>query len=401
VTPNQDTFPQRPATNSSARPFYSFRHSPQEQNAVASADNAGPVAMLRPVAIRAVSDDSPPAGDEAAGPWHAVPHPDEATTPEQAAFAGVGAIATTGAATGSPPQAEGQPRSEIEGQPAPSIHTAQAIPSAGPSLEKKVVPAALIGPPVVYHPRPGAPVPKEFEKHSLSSYVIEPPDILLIQGTAAIGLRTQQLQGTHLVRPDGTVGLGIYGEVYVAGMTIEQARMAVADALIRYGIRIEKLDEKGNKVDATKAETLVKELQVDVAGYNSKFYYLIADGAGYGQQVYRLPCTGNETVLDAISQVGGLQTVSCQKSIWLARATPYSCAKPKVLRVDWKGISQLGSAATNYQIYPGDRIYVGSDPLIRADSILNKILTPLERVTGGVLLGSTTRQSLGAKPNGQ
>ena len=43
---------------------------------------------------------------------------------------------------------------------------------------------------------------------------------------------------------------------------------------------------------------------------NSKVYYIITDGAGSGEQVFRFPVTGSETVLDAISQIGGLPPVS-------------------------------------------------------------------------------------------
>jgi len=348
--------------------------------------------MLRPIAIRAASDETGPAAESPIGVWHAANTNESAVAPEQT----TAASATIGAPIpASPDKPEAQPKQEVDVQPPPTVNPVIPIPNTGPPLDKKLTPAVFIGPPKPLHPPlVGAHVPKEFEKRSLSSYVVEPPDILLIQGSPAIGLRTQPLQGSHLVRPDGTVSLGIYGEVYLAGLTLEQAKTAVAEALIRYGIKIEKIDEKGNKVDATKAETLVKELQVDVLAYNSKFYYVITDGGGYGQQVFRLPITGNETVLDAISLIGGLPLVACKKSIWLARATPYDCAHPNVLPVDWKAISQYGIAATNYQMYPGDRLFVQSDPLIRTDTILNKILTPLQRVTGAVLLGSTTRNSL-------
>jgi len=400
----QDTIAQQAPKDSTPRPWFCLRHSQkdphnkesgQDLQTVAEdhpAEDPGPVSMLRPIAIRAASDESGPAAETPIGLWHAANATEGGVAPEQTTAAG----ATIGAPIPAPPhQPEAQPKLEADGQPPPAVNPVIPIPATGPPLDKKLTPAVFIGPPKPLHPPlAGAHVPKEFEKHSLSSYVIEPPDILLIQGSPAIGLRTQPLQGSHLVRPDGTVSLGIYGEVYLAGMTLEQAKTAVAEALIRYGIKIEKIDEKGNKVDATKAETLIKELQVDVLAYNSKFYYVITDGGGYGQQVFRLPITGNETVLDAISLIGGLPLVACKKSIWLARATPYDCAHPNVLPVDWKSISQYGIAATNYQLYPGDRLFVQSDPLIRTDTILNKILTPLQRVTGAVLLGSTTRNSL-------
>src|SRR5207249_5394776 len=76
---------------------------------------------------------------------------------------------------------------------------------------------------------PGPDTPRECAKRALSPYIIEPPDILLVQASEAITLpKTQPIAGTHLVRPDGTIGLGVYGSVFVAGLTLEQARDAIA-----------------------------------------------------------------------------------------------------------------------------------------------------------------------------
>src|SRR4029453_16089562 len=99
-------------------------------------------------------------------------------------------------------------------------------------------------------------------------------------------------------------------------------------------------------------------------------------GAGEEERAAPLPVTGNETVLDAISQIQGLPVVACKKMIWVARATPHDHTQPLILPVDWLGITQRGSAATNYQLFPGDRIYVHSDPRIRVDSHLAKIISP-------------------------
>ena len=68
-------------------------------------------------------------------------------------------------------------------------------------------------------------------------------------------------------------------------------------------------------------ELVKKEMQVDVLSYNSKYYYVITDGGGYGQQVYPFLVTGNETVLDALAKVNGLPAVADKRKIWVARAT--------------------------------------------------------------------------------
>ncbi len=147
------------------------------------------------------------------------------------------------------------------------------------------------------------------------------------------------------------------------------------------------------RLDKTSIDDIKKGLVIDVSAYNSKVYYVITDGGGYGEQVYPIPVTGNETVLDAIGKINGLPAVSSKKRIWIARATP-GCSHPDILSVDWCGITKKGYAATNYQVFPNDRIYVGSDKLIQADSWLAKRLNPVDRVLGTVLLSSSTVNSI-------
>ncbi len=184
----------------------------------------------------------------------------------------------------------------------------------------------------------------------------------------------QNIKGEHLVRPDGTVSLGMYGAVYVAGMTLGQVKCTIENHLAAYLIE--------------------PQVAVDVFAYNSRKIYIIADGAGYGQQVLTLPATGNETVLDAISRVQGLPAVASLKKIWVARPAPAGHPCSQVLPVDWKAITQAGQTTTNYQLLPGDRIYISSDPWICAYNWLDKILSPFDRVMSSVLLGATTYQTI-------
>lgn len=179
---------------------------------------------------------------------------------------------------------------------------------------------------------------------------------------------TQQIRGRHLIRPDGTINLGEYGSVYVTGATIAEAKKLIEDHLRQY------LKDP--------------EVTVDVLAYNSKVYYVILDGAGSGQQLYRLPATGNETVLDALCQVSGLTTVSDPQRIWISRPGPEG--QESVLPVDWRGTTELGQVRTNYQVLPGDRIFVQGYPLVSLDSKMARILAPIERVFGITLLGSST-----------
>jgi polysaccharide biosynthesis/export protein len=224
-------------------------------------------------------------------------------------------------------------------------------------------------------------VPQECNKISLPTYIIEPPDVLLIESTQS--LRDQPIRGQHLVRPDGTIGLGIYGSVYVAGMTLEQAQAVI---VAQVSTRVQRLD--------------ARDLYVDVLAYNSKVYYVITDGGGYGEQVLRFPITGNETVLDAISQIAGLPAVASKKQIWLARPVPGDCHQHQVLPVDWLAITQGAVTTTNYQILPGDRVYVMADRWITFDSRVAKVLSPFTRMLGFTLLGAETVQTIRSRNGG-
>jgi polysaccharide export outer membrane protein len=184
----------------------------------------------------------------------------------------------------------------------------------------------------------------------------------------------QLIRGEHLVRPDGTIGLGIYGSVSVWRMTLDQARAAIEQHLSQF--------------------FLEPQISVDVFAYNSKYYYVIADGAGYGQQILRFPITGKETVLDAVSQIYGLPLVSSKHKIWVARPDPADFCKQTVLPVDWVCLTEGGSTATNYQLLPNDRVYIQSQALISTNNALAKAFAPLERIFGITLLGSSTVQGI-------
>jgi polysaccharide export outer membrane protein len=215
----------------------------------------------------------------------------------------------------------------------------------------------------------------------LSAYLKQP---LVSLTLADVGGR-QLITGQHLVKPDGTVTLGIYGSVRVVGLTIAQAKLAVEQHLSQY------LENP--------------EVSLDVFAYNSKFYYIVTQGAGLGDGVYRFVVTGNETVLDAISQINGLQQVSSKK-IWIARPTDDPC-QIQMLPVKWEDITAHASACTNYQIMPGDRVFIAEDQLIALDTGLAKLTAPLERIMGFSLLGVGTATRFsgsvlkgGGNPNG-
>jgi protein involved in polysaccharide export with SLBB domain len=134
------------------------------------------------------------------------------------------------------------------------------------------------------------------------------------------------------------------------------------------------------------------EASVDVIAYNSKVFYVITEGAGLGDNVRRVPITGNETVLDAISAVNGLSQVSSTQ-IWIARPAPGGFGCEQILPVDYDAISKGGSAATNYQIMPGDRVFIAEDNVSAFSNFLTKVTMPVERLLGVTSLGASAIRS--------
>ncbi len=182
---------------------------------------------------------------------------------------------------------------------------------------------------------------------------------------------TQEVTGQYLVGPDGTVNLRRYGAVHLAGKSVTEAKAEVERHLSQF-------------FDAPRAA-------VDVLAYNSKVYYVIAEGAGMGDTVVRVPISGKETVLDAISAIGGLTQLS-SKEIWVARPSPGSSGCDQILPVDWDAITRSGITETNYQLMPNDRVFIAGDSTMALSNFLGKLSAPFERLAGiGGLVASNVR----------
>jgi len=251
------------------------------------------------------------------------------------------------------------------------------------------------GNPVLVAP-PEAGVPRELAKVTLPEYVIEPPDVLLVDavirnpvqdgrtqqtvpGDELKNLPLQPVRGEHAVRPDGTIYLGVYGKVHVAGYTMSQAAAAIRETLAKQAFE-----------ESSGLNTDYLLVVLDVTQYNSKKVYVILDNGGAGEQVIPLTISGCETVLDAIATVNGLPPNTNRRNMWVARRTPHPNQPEQILPVDWVGITQHGNTLTNWQLMPGDRVYVKAHRLVSLDAALARLLNPVERVLGTTILGATT-----------
>jgi len=239
-------------------------------------------------------------------------------------------------------------------------------------------------------------IPREFQKVSMPDYVVEAPDLLIVEVLDALPGRP--ISGERLVRPDGKITLGFYGDVYVAGLTLPEVKEKIILHLRKFIsdetlglIDIDpvtdqpRIDPKTNQpkiVDPRDVNTVL----VDVTAYNSKNYYVLGDVAVTG----RFPITGNETVLDAINFAGGLMPTAAPQNIRLVRPAPPGACCEQVLPVNLAAITSGGDPTTNYQLMPGDRLVVYRDPIVRFTVFLDRLAAPVQTVLGTTLQSAFT-----------
>ncbi|MEL6108665.1 MAG: polysaccharide biosynthesis/export family protein [Planctomycetota bacterium] len=174
-------------------------------------------------------------------------------------------------------------------------------------------------------------VPRELSKQVPVLSTLQPGDQVFLEMVGSdIEVR---LPPDQEVMADGSLDLGEFGRVVVAGLTLEQAEDLIQRALL---------------------ENEVQEPRVNVRLLHGiQKFYVIGEVNSPGAY----PLTGHETVLDAIMEAGGLTARASGCDLLLARpSTPCSCRV--TLPVCYRAITQLGDTTTNYHLHAGDRIFV-------------------------------------------
>ena len=77
----------------------------------------------------------------------------------------------------------------------------------------------------------------------------------------------------------------------------------------------------------------------------------------------------------------------------MARPTNDPC-QVQVLPVDYYAVTERAAPHTNYQLMPGDRVFIAEDQLVAWDTQIAKFTAPIERIMGFTLLGVGTATRL-------
>ena len=203
-------------------------------------------------------------------------------------------------------------------------------------------------------------IARENAKTVLPPHALEPGDSILIE---PVNLeRDLRLPADQVVLADGTVDLGPYGRVIVAGNSLEQAESLIEQQIV-YQIeqQRESCKQFANEDDREAIDAESLPAGCDGIAVNVRMlepvhrFYVLGEVNAPGSY----PLSGYETVLDAIVTAGGLTSNANPCKILLARPTdPCDCRV--TLPVCYREIVQMGNSASNYQLQPGDRVFVSS-----------------------------------------
>ncbi|SMP69346.1 polysaccharide export outer membrane protein [Neorhodopirellula lusitana] len=195
----------------------------------------------------------------------------------------------------------------------------------------------------------------ELAKHPLPPHRMAAGDVLVIEPNDFNS--PVRLQSDQVVQQDGSIELGDYGRVEVLGMTVQEIQQTVQTRVAsreteKSQTRMAMVSHRNN---ITPEEVVDYGVNVRLVSNESDLFYVMGEVNAPGSY----PLVGTETVLDAVIAAGGLSDKANEHKIILTRPQPDG-QKRLILPVCYKQILQLGDVSTNYQLMPGDRIYIPS-----------------------------------------
>ena len=244
--------------------------------------------------------------------------------------------------------------------------------------------------------------PKELLKQPLPNYILEIGDTVLIEAVKFDA--TIRLPGDQIIKPDGHISLGEFGEYMAHGKTIEQIALETQQMIddkvrtdLEIAFEIERRQRESDQLLADRRNAaaagdeddddededfaddendlslssiedeesrvalerrivdavLSNEISVRLVTWDSKKIYVLGEVNSPGSFDYN----GTHTVLDALIEAGGITSGANEHKILVARPTTCNSCRI-VMTVCYDQIVQLGDTTSNYQLQPGDRVFV-------------------------------------------
>jgi hypothetical protein len=222
--------------------------------------------------------------------------------------------------------------------------------------------------------QPGVPIPEKQTPQEKTIcirpvFVFAPADNLVIKPFEMVPKPSAQreplaselpnIMGEHLITLDGEVQLGKFGDVPVAGLSIELSQQAIQARLSQF----------------------LENPQIEVDFKPSPTYYIILQGPGFDERVERRIIAPHDTVLDVLVTLEPYPRLASEK-MWIARLPVGNAPDGIILPIDYDGICVRAETDTNHQILPGDRLYIKGQQSAKSpmqQSTKSQILTEISR----------------------
>jgi polysaccharide export outer membrane protein len=184
-------------------------------------------------------------------------------------------------------------------------------------------------------------------------YILQPPDEIEVHCTRVPEIHLQRQQ----IRPDGNVTFEGLGDIFVAGKTPAQ----VADIL---------------KAKVSELYTLSGNQPIDVriAAFQSKFYYVLGQAYDPGKKLY----TGRDSVLSVVAEARP-NPMAWNTRIQVIRPSSDPNVKAKIFEFNLEDVQNKGDTSRNVMLEEGDVVFIPPTPLAWVGLLVEELVRPIGR----------------------
>ncbi len=184
-----------------------------------------------------------------------------------------------------------------------------------------------------------------------SDYVLMPPDEIEIHCSKVPEIHLQRQR----IRPDGFITFENLGSIQAANKTPEEVSQLIRVKVLElYALAGE------NPID------------VQIAAYQSKFYYVLGEVEHPGPKII----TGRDTTFSAIAAATPTP-LAWDKRIQIIRPSSDPNKKPKIFELNFKKMMVHGNLTKNVLLQEGDIVYVPPTVLASLGKAVQEITTPI------------------------
>jgi polysaccharide export outer membrane protein len=181
-------------------------------------------------------------------------------------------------------------------------------------------------------------------------YRVAAPDMLEITVRPEPAIRREAL-----VRPDGFISFELIGDVQVEGRSVEEIREEITTRISRYVVR--------------------PDVTVSLQESRSRRIYVLGEVKREGAY----PLVGRVTAIDALAQSMGPQLLAATNRAMLVRFTGET---REVYPIRFEDIIEKGDPRTNYELMPGDIVYIPPGISAQIGYAIQVIFFPLQQILG-------------------